>query len=115
MTQQPTDDYTNALIDAAEEHASAYDDDDRECIKTDVMNAFYAGTAWHAEHGLDEDRRQLQARLEAAQRELAVFHAEQPRVWEISREHGEFLTTIREQQAALATARARIAELEQKT
>jgi hypothetical protein len=34
------------LIDAAESHASCYDDDPRECIKTDVMNAFYAGVAW---------------------------------------------------------------------
>jgi hypothetical protein len=40
--------YTNALIDAAHKHAEAYDDDDRECIKTDVMNAFYQGAAWHA-------------------------------------------------------------------
>jgi hypothetical protein len=108
----PTDPYTNALIDAAVEHASAYDDDDRECIKTDVMNGFYAGAAWHASLAPDAE---LTARLEAAQRELAVFHAEQPRVWETSREHGEFLTTIRELQAALGTARARIAELEQAT
>jgi hypothetical protein len=41
-----TDDDTNALIDAAEACASAYDDDDRECIKSDVMNAFYSGAAW---------------------------------------------------------------------
>jgi hypothetical protein len=34
------------LIEAAESHASCYDDDPRECIKTDVMNAFYAGVAW---------------------------------------------------------------------
>lgn len=31
------------LIDAAESYASAYDGDDRPAIKTDVMNAFYAG------------------------------------------------------------------------
>jgi hypothetical protein len=43
-----TDVYTDALIDAAEEYATAYDGDDRPCIKTDVMNAFYAGAAWHA-------------------------------------------------------------------
>lgn len=48
MNVTPTDAYTDALIDAAEEHASAYDDDERECIKTDVMNAFYQGAAWHA-------------------------------------------------------------------
>lgn len=44
----PTDLFTEQLMDAAEEHATAYDDDDRDCIKTDVMNAFYAGAAWHA-------------------------------------------------------------------
>ena len=32
-----------ACIDAAEEYASDYNDDTREAIKTDVMNAFYAG------------------------------------------------------------------------
>jgi hypothetical protein len=39
------------LIDAAEAHASCYDDDPRECIKTDVMNAFYAGVAWQGNQG----------------------------------------------------------------
>jgi hypothetical protein len=34
---------TGLLIDAAEKHATAYDGDDRDCIKTDVINAFYAG------------------------------------------------------------------------
>jgi hypothetical protein len=34
------------LIDAAEEYATSYDDDDRDCIKTDVMNAFFAGAAY---------------------------------------------------------------------
>lgn len=33
----------DSLINAAEDHATAYEDDDRECIKTDVINAFYAG------------------------------------------------------------------------
>lgn len=33
----------DALIDAANARAALYDDDDRPCIKTDVMNAFYAG------------------------------------------------------------------------
>lgn len=34
------------LIDAANERAALYEGDDRECIKTDVMNAFYAGAEW---------------------------------------------------------------------
>lgn len=34
------------LIDAAEAYAVLYDDDDRDCIKTDVMNAFFAGHAY---------------------------------------------------------------------
>jgi hypothetical protein len=34
---------TDKLIDAAHDHARAYDGDDRECIATDVLNAFYAG------------------------------------------------------------------------
>lgn len=33
----------NADIDAAEARAAMYDGDDRECIKADVMNAFFAG------------------------------------------------------------------------
>lgn len=37
-----------ALIAAAEKHATAYDDDDREQIKTDVLNAFFAGATWLA-------------------------------------------------------------------
>lgn len=36
----------NALIDAAEERAKLYDDDDRECIKADVMNTFFAGAEY---------------------------------------------------------------------
>lgn len=35
----------NALIDAAEERTKMYDDD-RDCIKTDVMNAFFAGAEY---------------------------------------------------------------------
>lgn len=38
-------DTTDADIAAAEERAALYDDDPRQDIKTDVMNAFYAGTA----------------------------------------------------------------------
>jgi antitoxin HicB len=37
---------TYELIDAATEYAKSYEDDDRECIQTDVMNAFYQGSAW---------------------------------------------------------------------
>lgn len=33
----------DALIDAANARADLYEGDDRPCIKTDVMNAFYAG------------------------------------------------------------------------
>jgi len=32
-----------AVIAAAEQYASAYDGDNRECIKTDVLNGFFAG------------------------------------------------------------------------
>lgn len=39
-------DWTGDLIAAAEHHAQAYADDDRECITTDVINAFYAGADW---------------------------------------------------------------------
>jgi hypothetical protein len=35
-----------AQIKRAEEIADLYKDDDRPCIKTDVMNAFYRGVAW---------------------------------------------------------------------
>lgn len=37
------------LIKAAEELASNYDEDDRQDIKTDVMNAFYAGAKFMSE------------------------------------------------------------------
>jgi hypothetical protein len=37
------------LIKSAEELASNYDGDDRQDIKTDVMNAFYAGAKFLAE------------------------------------------------------------------
>lgn len=40
LQQQLTDD---EIIDAAEKRAENYNDDDRQDIKTDVMNAFYAG------------------------------------------------------------------------
>lgn len=38
-----TDPQTELDIDAAEAQAALYDGDDRACIKTDVMNNFYAG------------------------------------------------------------------------
>lgn len=41
-------DPTDALIRAAEAHAAQYDDDDRQHIKTDVLNAFYAGSKFAA-------------------------------------------------------------------
>lgn len=41
-----TEEELGALIEAAEHHAEAYDGDDRECIKTDVINAFFAGAAF---------------------------------------------------------------------
>jgi hypothetical protein len=68
MTPEPTDLYTGALIDAAEKHAEAYDGDDRECIKTDVLNAFYAGAAWNAKHG------EHQARI--SELEQALFYTQ---------------------------------------
>lgn len=34
------------LISAAEERAAMYDGDERDCIKTDVINAFFAGADW---------------------------------------------------------------------
>lgn len=36
----------DALIEEAEKYAEAYDGDDRPCIKTDVLNAFYHGAHW---------------------------------------------------------------------
>lgn len=43
------------LIDAANARAALYEGDDRECIKTDVMNAFYAGAEWMRKR-LEKDR-----------------------------------------------------------
>ena len=37
------DDVTSELIDAAEKYAEIYSDDERQDIKTDVLNAFYHG------------------------------------------------------------------------
>lgn len=39
---------TGKLIAAADKHAQVYNDDDRQHIKTDVINAFYAGSVWHS-------------------------------------------------------------------
>lgn len=41
-----SEDKTHQLIDAAASHADAYDDDDRQDIKTDVINSFYKGAHW---------------------------------------------------------------------
>lgn len=40
----PLTDVLGRTIDAAETYAAQYDGDDRQDIKTDVLNAFYAGT-----------------------------------------------------------------------
>lgn len=45
---------TDRLIDAAEAHADSYKDDDRECIVTDVMNAFYAGAKFAEDQSIAE-------------------------------------------------------------
>jgi len=39
----------NDLLERAAKHAEAYDVDDRQDIKTDVLNAFYAGAAFGAQ------------------------------------------------------------------
>lgn len=58
-TDNPSDLYTSALIAAAEEHATAYDEDDRAGIETDVMNAFYAGAAWAVQCEHSESRNKI--------------------------------------------------------
>lgn len=40
---EAANDRNNCDIEAAEKQAALYDDDDRQDIKTDVMNSFYAG------------------------------------------------------------------------
>lgn len=47
-------DQTELDMNAAEAQAALYDDDDRECIKTDVMNSFYAGIAYAREQSAAE-------------------------------------------------------------
>jgi chromosome segregation ATPase len=44
----------------------------------------------------------LRTELSVVRRELATYLEDQPRRWEIEREHGQFLTTIRELQRELA-------------
>jgi hypothetical protein len=44
---------TDALIDAAEAYAEVYDGDDRQDIKTDVLNAFFAGSKYEATNKVD--------------------------------------------------------------
>lgn len=46
----------SALIDAAEKYAEKYDGDDRECIRNDVLNAFYAGAKFAAAQKPDAPR-----------------------------------------------------------
>lgn len=41
---------TNVWIDAAQAYADKYDGDDRQDIKTDIMNAFYQGGEWMRKH-----------------------------------------------------------------
>jgi hypothetical protein len=50
-TEKEMDMETDKLIDAATAQADLYEDDDRQDIKTDVMNAFFAGAkfGWLAE------------------------------------------------------------------
>jgi hypothetical protein len=55
---------TDKLIDAADDYAASYASDDRECIKTDVINAFYAGAEFAEEH--------FRAELAEANRKLAI-------------------------------------------
>lgn len=54
------------LVKAAETHAAAYDGDDREQIKTDVLNAFYAG----ASYGMAAERERCSAAVSALRRRL---------------------------------------------
>ena len=42
----------DAHVDAGWKHAEAYDDDDRQDIKTDVFNAFQAGVTWERRRAL---------------------------------------------------------------
>jgi len=43
------------LISAAEKYAEIYDGDDRQDIKTDVLNAFYHGADWQRKKELTGD------------------------------------------------------------
>ncbi len=56
---------TVALIEAAEVYASGYDDDDREDVKTDVLNAFYQGAAY-GENCADQRIKVLEKDVEVA-------------------------------------------------
>jgi len=44
---------TDKLIDAAEAYADKYDGDERPDVKTDVLNAFYAGAEFGNKHASD--------------------------------------------------------------
>lgn len=65
------DDYTGRLIDAANVRADIYNGDDRECIKTDVMNSFYAGAEWARKESDGEIER-----IRAALDRIARWHGE---------------------------------------
>lgn len=56
------------IIDAAEKLAALYDDDDRQDIKTDVMNSFYAGVRYAAVD-IAQVRRERDLALRAAHHE----------------------------------------------
>lgn len=53
MSEYKLDDaWFDDLISAAEERAAMYDGDERDCIKTDVMNAFFAGADWQCRRAI---------------------------------------------------------------
>lgn len=65
---------TNKLIDAATKQADLYNDDDRQDIKTDVMNAFFAGAKFK-DQGLREENDALKAEVAELKRRVKVFEA----------------------------------------
>lgn len=88
---------TNALIDAAELHARAYDDDDRDCIKTDVINAFFAGAAYQAKRNRAEYGRPSKPPSEWTAIEWKRVRRNQPSRWLIGEEH--YLSMLRDFEA----------------
>jgi hypothetical protein len=77
MDAPELDQHTRDQIDAAEDLAGNYDDDDRDDIKTDVINAFYRGIAWQQAREkqrlvrLREDSAPLLNQLKQTRAELA--------------------------------------------